>query len=123
MHQIDTLTGSQLMRLWGVESWPHVGGSYYLWNGVGVFVVIERGGYVELHMAMKKGEPHKCRNAVTDIISLIGGREIWAQISESRKHVCNLATKFGFIETWRGDATLFDGATDKTILMKRFYHG
>ncbi|EKO3929552.1 hypothetical protein GAW91_000134 [Vibrio fluvialis] len=123
MHQIDSLTGSQLMRLWGVESWPQVVGSYYLWNGVGVFVVIERGAHVELHMAMKNGERHKCRDAVADVLSLIGDREVWAQISTTRKHVCNLAKKFGFVEVWRGCATLFDGSKDETILMKRFQHG
>ncbi|MBY8080674.1 hypothetical protein KW484_05695 [Vibrio fluvialis] len=120
LNRIDRYTGSQLMHLWGVHAWPLVKGNYYLWNDSGVFVVIERGKYVELHMAMKIGERHRCREAVTDILNLIGNREVWALISVTRKHVCNLAKKFGFIETWRGHALLFDGSIDETILMKRY---
>lgn len=123
MIQIDKVTGSQLMRLWGVSSWPEVDGDYLLWNGVGVFVFRDLGDHVEMHMAMNKGDRHRCRDAVSDALSIIGDREIWAPISANRKHVCNLASKFKFVEAWRGRATLFNGSEDEIILMKRFQYG
>lgn len=120
MFEIDKVTGSQLMQLWGVDDWPLVDGDYFLWNGVGVFVVRDHASYVELHMAMKKDERKRCREAVTDILNLIGQREVWAQIKAERKHVCNLAKKFSFVETWRGKAKFVGGEVDDVILMKRY---
>ncbi|GAA5647892.1 hypothetical protein [Vibrio proteolyticus] len=123
LHKIDEYTGSQLMRLWGVASWPQVEGNYYLWSDCGVFVVINRVGYVELHMAMKDGERHWCRDAVTDVLTFIGDREVWAVIREERKRVCNLARKFGFVETWKGPSKVVGAGVKNIILMKRFSYG
>jgi hypothetical protein len=123
LQKIDALTGQGLMRLWGVPSWPGVGGDYWLWHGVGVFVVIEKGAHVELHMAMKKGERHRCRDAVADVLALIGQREIHAPILIQSKHVCNLAKKFGFVETFRGVVDFIDGSSGELILMKRYANG
>ncbi len=117
---IDKDTGSQLMKLWGVTTWPEIDGDYLLWNGVGVFVCLDFGDHVDLHMAMKPGERHRCRDAVSDVLALIGNREIHAPIRIEHKQVCNLARKFGFIETWRGVVEYIDGTSGELILMKRY---
>ncbi|WP_312412264.1 hypothetical protein [Pseudescherichia sp.] len=120
MTSIDKVTGSQLMRLWGVTSWPETEGDYLLWRGVGIFVCLDFGDHVDLHMAMKPGERHLCRDAVADVLDLIGNREIHAAIRIEHKQVCNLAKKFGFIETWRGEVEYVDDTRGKLILMKRY---
>ncbi|CDG98049.1 hypothetical protein [Xenorhabdus bovienii] len=119
MTKIDTITGSQLMRLWGVPSWVDYPADYYLWQGCGVFVVIERGEHVELHMAMKKGERHRSSDAASDILSLIGNRVIHAPILSTSKHVCNLARKFGFHLQSDDVVELIDGRREQLFLMVR----
>lgn len=121
--KIDALTGQGLMRLWGVPSFPLVEGDYLLWNGVGIFVCMDFGDHVDLHMAMKPGERHRCRDAVSDVLALIGNREIHAPIRIEHKQVCNLAKKFGFIETWRGVVEYIDDMSGELILMKRYANG
>ena len=123
MTRIDTLTGSQLMRLWGVPSWPQIDADYWLWDGCGVFVTIDHGDHVDLHMAMRPADRRKCRDAVRDILSHIGNREIHAPIRIEHKQVCNLAKKFGFVECWRGQVEYIDDSTGTLILMKRFRDG
>ncbi|HIC2865771.1 TPA: hypothetical protein ACW0UL_002950 [Citrobacter freundii] len=118
--KIDALTGQGLMRLWGVPSFPLVEGDYLLWNGVGIFVCMDFGDHVDLHMAMKPGERHRCRDAVTDVLALIGNREIHAPIRIEHKQVCNLARKFGFTESWRGVVEYIDDSRGELILMKRY---
>lgn len=118
--QIDALTGQGLMRLWGVPSFPLINADYLLWRGVGVFVCLDFGYHVDLHMAMKPGERHRCRDAVSDVLALIGNREIHAPIRIEHKQVCNLARKFGFIETWRGVVEYIDDTSGELILMKRY---
>lgn len=121
--QIDALTGQGLMRVWGVPSFPLVNGDYLLWNRAGIFVCMDFGDHVDLHMAMKPGERHRCREAVRDILALIGNREIHAPIRIEHKQVCNLARKFGFIETWRGGVEYIDDTSGELILMKRYADG
>lgn len=111
------------MRLWGIPSWPDVLADYFLWRGCGVFACMDFGSHVDLHMAMRRGERRYCREAVTDILSLIGDREIRAPILEDSQHVCNLARKFGFVETWRGSTEFTDGRTGGLIIMTRFKNG
>lgn len=118
--QIDALTGQGLMRLWGVPSFPLVEADYLLWESVGIFVCMDFGDHVDMHMAIKPGERHRCRDAVAEILSLIGNREIHAPIRIEHKQVCNLARKFGFIETWRGVVDYVDDTSGELILMKRF---
>lgn len=108
------------MRLWGVPSWPEIDADYLLWNGVCLFVCMDFGDHVDLHMAMKPGERHRCRDASVDILALIGNREIHAPIRVEHKQVCNLARKFGFIETWCGVIEYIDDTSGELILMKRF---
>jgi hypothetical protein len=117
MIKIDTITGSQLMRLWGVSSWMNYPADYYLWQGCGVFVVIERGDHVELHMAMKKEARRRCREASIAILFLIGNRTIHAPILSSSRHVCNLARKFGFHLQSSDVAELIDGHKEQLFLM------
>ncbi len=107
------------MRLWGVPSWPETEGDYLLWNGVAIFVCLDFGERVDLHMAMKPGERHRCREAVRDILGLIGNREIHAPVRIEHKHVCNLARKFGFSERWRGVVEYIDNTSGELILMTR----
>lgn len=118
--QIDALTGQALMRLWGVHSFPLVEADYLLWESVGIFVCMDFGDRVDMHMAMKPGERHRCRDAVSEVLSIIGNREIHAPIRIEHKRVCNLARKFGFIETWRGVVDYVDDTRGELILMKRF---
>lgn len=123
MIKIDAITGSQLMRLWGVPSWPDINADYWLWNGCGVFVTIDLIDHVDLHMAMKHSERRRCRDAVADALEMIGDREIHAPIRIEHKRVCNLAKKFGFIESWRGQFEYIDDTTGELILMKRLKNG
>jgi len=78
------------------------------------------GDHVDLHMAMKPGERHRCRDAVSEVLSLIGKREIHAPIRIEHKQVCNLARMFGFKEVWRGDVEYVDDTRGELILMKRY---
>ncbi|MEY0957281.1 hypothetical protein AB7188_00050 [Providencia rettgeri] len=117
MTPIDKVTGSQLMRLWGVPSFPEIDADYLLWNGVGVFVLLDFGTHVDMHMAMKKGDRHRCRDAVSDVLALIGDREIHAPILATSKHVCNLARKFNFEYERTERMTFTDGSVGDVILM------
>lgn len=94
--QIDALTGQELMRLWGVESWEDPGAEYAIYDGCCVFALVEQGGFVDMHMAMDKRMKKLCRAAVAELLEVIGSREIRAPILPDRKHVCNLAIKMGF---------------------------
>ena len=118
--QIDALTGQALMRLWGVHSFPLVEADYLLWESVGIFVCMDFGDHVDMHMAMKPSERYRCRDAVAEVLSLIGNREIHAPIRIEHKQVCNLARKFGFTEAWRGVVEYIDDTTGELILMKRY---
>lgn len=117
--KIDALTGQALMRLWGVHSWPDVSADYWLWGGCGVFVTLEQGSHIDLHMAMRKSDRRRCREAVTDILKHIGEREIHAPILMSSKHVCNLASKFGFKHSEIVRMEFTDGTFGDVIMMIR----
>ena len=119
MTSIDRVIGSQLMRLWGVPSWPEIDGDYLLWNGVGIFVCLDFGTHVDLHMAMKPGERHRCRDAVQDVLDLIGKREVCAPIRIEHRQVCNLAKKFRFKQAWRDVVEYIDGTKGELIMMTR----
>lgn len=123
MIKIDHATGSQLMRLWGVPSWPDIRAAYWLWEGCAIFATIDCGDHVDLHMAMRPRDRRRCRDAVTAMLEAIGDREIHAPIREEHKQVCNLALKFGFIESWRGEVEYIDSSSGTLILMKRYRNG
>ncbi|WP_260864050.1 hypothetical protein [Citrobacter sp. Marseille-Q6884] len=118
--KIDALTGQGLMRLWGVPSFPLVEGDHLLWNGVGVFVCMDFGDHVDLHMAMKPGERHRCRDAVSNVLALIGNREIHALIEEQYRRVSNLARKMGFEHECEFDGARLDGTVTNVIKMVRY---
>lgn len=117
MTPVDKITGSRLMRLWGVPSWPEIDADYLLWNGVGVFVLLDFGEHVDMHMAMKMCERHRCRDAVADVLALIGQREVHAPILAECRHVCNLAKKFGFVHECTKRVEFIDGTSGDVILM------
>ncbi|MBY5301427.1 hypothetical protein FP371_24800 [Citrobacter freundii] len=117
--KIDALTGQGLMRLWGVPSFPLVEGDHLLWNGVGVFFCMDFGDHVDLHMAMKPGERHRCRDAVSEVLERIGDREIHAPIRVEHKQVCNLARKFDFKYEGTVIMEFLDGSIGNVIIMKR----
>lgn len=117
MTPIDKITGSRLMRLWGVQSFPEIDADYLLWNGVGVFVLLDFGDHVDMHMAMKKGERHRCRDAVADVLAMIGSREVHAPILAECRSVCNLALKFGFVHERTEPMEFTDGTVGDVILM------
>lgn len=117
--KIDALTGQGLMRLWGVPSFPLVEADYLLWENSGVFVCMDFGDHVDLHMAMKPGERHRCRDAVSDVLSLIGDREIHALIEEQYRRVSNLAIKMGFEHECDFCGVRLDGSVTNVIKMVR----
>ena len=117
---VDALTGQGLMRLWGVPSWPDFDADYWLFDGCGVFVTIDHGSHVDLHMAMKPGERHRCRDAVSDVLDLIGNREIHALIEENYRRVSNLARKMGFEHECEFDGVRLDGTVTNVIKMVRY---
>jgi hypothetical protein len=118
--KIDALTGQGLMRLWGVKSWPDFDAGYWLWGGVGVFVTIDHGSHVDLHMAMKPGERHRCRDAVTDVLALIGRREVHALIEMQYRRVANLARKMGFLHEGEFTGERLDGTVTNVMKMVRY---
>lgn len=123
MIRIDKKTGSQLMRLWGVLSWPEIDAEYWLWHGCCIFVTIDHGDSVDLHMAMRQSDRRRCRDAVSDMLHKIGNRTVNAPIRIEHKQVCNLAKKFGFTEYWRGIVEYIDDSRGELILMKRCADG
>ena len=118
MIQVDKQSGSKLMRMWGVDNWPTVPGDYYVWNGCGVFVLIDQGDFVDLHLAMRKGSRHKCRHFVESAIGQCN-KPIRAMIEEQYKQVCNLARNMGFVNKGIRTGRRLDGTTTKVIEMRR----
>lgn len=96
MERISKSDGVRLMRLWGLPEWPDVDADYRLWGACCVFAIIPLGVGVQLHMAMMKGSRSRCRDAVAEVLKLIGGRPIAAPILKGKRSVENLAIKFGF---------------------------
>jgi hypothetical protein len=117
---IDALTGQALMRLWGVPSWPDFDADYWLFDSCGVFVTIDHGSHVDLHMAMKPGERHRCRDAVADVLTMIGDREVHALIEMQYRRVANLARKMGFRHEGEFTGVRLDGSVTNVIKMVRY---
>ena len=83
------------MREWGVNGFPAISGKWFLWGGCGVYVLIDKGEQIDLHMAMKKGHRHKSRLMVQDIIETTG-KPLNGIIDSKNKSVANLGLKMGF---------------------------
>ncbi|ATF52944.1 hypothetical protein [Morganella morganii] len=119
MIRIDKKTGSQLMRLWGVLSWPEIDAEYWLWHGCCIFVTIDHGDSVDLHMAMRKSDRRRCRDAVSEMLHKIGNRTVNALIEVQFKKVENLAVKMGFTRVGEFKGVRLDGSEVSVIKMVR----
>ncbi|MCX8958316.1 hypothetical protein EHW66_08890 [Erwinia psidii] len=117
LQKIDALTGQALFRQWGLESWPDYDTDYYLWRDCGVFALPDRGDYIEIHMAMQIKQRWRCRDAVRDVLALIGKRDIHAPILSTSRHACNLARKSGFKYEKTMLMEFMNGTTGEVILM------
>lgn len=119
LKKIDARTGQALFRAWGLPGWPDYCTDYYRWRDCAVFALPDHGEYVEIHMAMRPYQRWRCRDAVCDVLGLIGDREIHAPILATSRHVCNLARKFGFKYEKTVLMEFMDGSTGEIILMIR----
>ena len=119
LYKTDQNTGQTLFRAWGLPAWPDYETDYYRWRDCGIFALPERGSYVEIHMAMRPADRWRCREAVKDVLHMIGPRTVCAPVLVTSGHVCNLARKFGF----RYEATVrmafLDGTEGDVIMMFR----
>lgn len=117
LRRIDSATGCALMREYGLTQWQDVDTTYYSWGGCAVFALPDCGEYVEIHMSMRPDQRHRCRDAVADVLALVGNREIRAPILATSRHVCNLARKFGFVYDSTVLMEFLDGSVGEVILM------
>ncbi|WP_333881070.1 hypothetical protein [Atlantibacter hermannii] len=117
--RVDDLTGSDLMRLWGVSSWVDPGAEYYLWNGCCIFALINQRGFVDIHMAMDKSKWHQCRMAGKEILQAFGHNKLRAVILEAHSKVINYARRMGFVSDGKGFVILADGTLTPSLIMWR----
>lgn len=96
MTRIDTMTGVQLMRLWGVGSWVDPGAEYYLWDGCCVFALVKQDGFSDVHLAMNRSRWRECREAGKSFLSVFPRMRLRAIILPDRPHICNYAKRMGF---------------------------
>lgn len=99
MERICRSEGVRLMRMWGNDIWPDVEADYRLWGGCCVFAIMPLGDGNQFHMAMMPSERRRCREAMADVIRLIGDKPMLAPILLGRTSAENLAKKFGFVMT------------------------
>ncbi len=114
---IDNLKGCQFMREWGVDSFPDIDGEFYLWDSCGVYVLIDKGDHIELHLAMRKPSRFKSRLMVKDIIESTD-KPLIALIEHQYKSVCNLAKKMGFKFAGLFNGVRLDGTETAVIKME-----
>ncbi|EKN6047526.1 hypothetical protein DVQ90_05130 [Yersinia enterocolitica] len=114
MTKIDRVTGVQLMRLWGVDSWVEPGAEYYLWDGCCVFALVRQNDFNDVHLAMNKERWRDCRKAGKSFLSLFGSSLLRAVILADRPHICNYAIRMGFsqletklMQTSKGEVSSF----------------
>nr|DAM39882.1 MAG TPA: hypothetical protein [Caudoviricetes sp.] len=126
MTNIDAITGSQLMRLWGVSSWIDPGANYYLWDGCCVFAIVKQSGFYDIHVAMDKRRWSECRKAGESILKMFGHHKLRAVIISDRPRVCNYARRMGFGERTLQTLRTVDGRESAFFIMWRDpgeYHG
>lgn len=122
MERISRSEGVRLMRLWGVDSWPDVDADYRLWGDCGVFALITKDGFTDIHMAMDKRGRRHCRDAVSSLLSMLEGRgvrEVRAMIESGYRQVCNLAVKMGFHHCGIIVGRRLDGTITEVIEMRK----
>lgn len=95
MIRVSTEMGVRLMREYGVINWPHFESHYFEWNDCGVVSITPLLDGHQIDMAISKGNRHKARCMVVDIINYIDG-VIYAPILSGNQSVINLAKKMGF---------------------------
>lgn len=117
MIQTDKDSGCKLMTIWGLTNWPNVEATYLVWNGCGICALIDKGKFVDLHIAMRRESRWKCRMFVKDILEHCD-KPIRALIEVKNKHVCNLAKNMGFYHVDTYPFQLFDGTLTEVIEMR-----
>ncbi len=105
------------MRIWGSTNFPLVDADYYIWQGCGIYALIDKGDFYDLHIAMRKGCRRRCREFVTDII-IQCDKPLRALIEVKDKHVCNLAKNMGFHLVGVHPFELHDGTLTEVIEMR-----
>lgn len=123
MREITIIEGSDLMREWGVSDWTNVDGKYWLWDDCCVFVTIDKGEYLECHIAMEKSQRSRCRDAGYAILDRFGGRHMLAPVLPQSRKVVNFLHRMGFDNHGIETATLVDGRRIDLIMMVRLAHG
>lgn len=117
--RINALTGQELMRLWGVESWVDPGAEYLSWDGCGVFALVTQDGFVDVHIAMDKRHRHKCRQAGAELLEGIWHLKLRLVILPDRPAVCNYASRMGFSNRTVETLATPDGGESPFIIMWR----
>lgn len=126
LKNIDAITGRELMRLWGVDSWEDPGAQYAEWNECCVFALVQQDGFLDIHMAMDKRRWRECREAGAAILKVVGHWKLRAIILTDRPHVCNYARRMGFGEKNLENLVTTDGRESAFFIMWREpgeYHG
>lgn len=129
MKEITSHEGADHFRAWGLPDFQPVEGRYYLWDDCCVLLTIPKRDpdsgveYLECHIAMEKGQRHRCREAVYDIIQLFGDQHMLAPVLPDRKSVENLLRKMGFTLISKELTTLVDGRRVELTMMLRFKNG
>ena len=117
--QIDALTGQELMRLWGVESWEDPGAEYVKWDDSGVFALVQQDGFVDVHIAMDKEHRKHCREAGAELLGDIGHLKLRLVILPDRPAVCNFAHRMGFRNRTTQKLMTKDGSYGSFFIMWR----
>lgn len=126
MTRIDALTGQELMRLWGIDSWHDPGADYFLWEGCCVFALVKQNGFFDIHIAMEKRRWRDCRKAGSQILKMFGMHLLRAVILPDRPAVCNYARRMGFSGQKTEIHKTTDGRESAFFIMWRKpgeYHG
>lgn len=126
MKIIDSETGAQLMRLWGVGDWTDPGAEYAVWDDCCVFALVQQDGFVDIHMAMNRDRWRECRDAGAAILDVVGHHRLRAIILLDRPRVCNYARRMGFGERTTETLQTIDGRENAFFIMWREpgeYHG
>ncbi|WP_312805637.1 hypothetical protein [Atlantibacter hermannii] len=119
MKIIDSETGAQLMRLWGVGDWSDPGAEYALWDDCCVFALVQQDGFVDIHMAMNRERWRECRDAGAAILDVVGHHRLRAIILPDRPRVCNYARRMGFGERTTQTLQTIDGRESAFFIMWR----
>lgn len=126
MIKVDSITGSEMMRLWGVESWSDPGADYYLWGGCCVFALVRHCGFSDVHIAMSKKRWRDCREAGAEFLRMFGMGKLRAVILQDRPKICNYARRMGFGEVTTEKLKTVNGSESSFFIMWREpgeYHG